>query len=278
MNLSSISSWFFHPVIFLVVEFLLFILLIGFTSPTATLRLATVPLIFACICKVVSVSPTLLRGPWSAWCCANIVCHLMHYIEAALIVKWSFETQNPTSAVGPQISAGKRKNRSEIAITTQTHGGTFTERFNFGSFILFSSRKIGTPYMVKGTPDFSTKDPTYIPSRRAFLIQKAVGIILALLALDFTSQAAQPSEHNAVVFSVEAVPIIRGSRENLRAENILFRSVTVLGFWLVSAIVINGVLGLSNFFNVALGIRDVRAYRPVFGPIREAYSIRQFWG
>lgn len=277
MHLSGISSWFFHPAIFLAVELLLFILLIGFTSPTATLRLAAVPLSIACIFKVVSVSPTLLRGPWSAWCCANIVCHLMHYIEAALIVKWSFETQNPTSSFGPQISAGKRKNRSEIAITTQTRGGTFTERFSFGSFVLFSSRRIGTPYMVKGTPEFSTKDATYIPSRRAFLVEKAVGIILALLALEFASHAAQPSEYNAVVFSVDAVPIIRGTRENLRMEKILFRSVTVLGFWLVSAIVINGVLSISNFITVALGIRDVRAYRPLFGPIREAYSVRQFW-
>lgn len=131
--------------------------------------------------------------------------------------------------------------------------------------------------MVKRTPEFSTKDPNYIPSRGAFLIRKATRIIVAFLVLQLVRQAAQLLEYNDVVFSAEAVPIFRGNGENLAMEKIIFRSVHVLGFWLVMYVDINGALSFFNFLNVALGIEDVRAFRPVFGLIREAYSVRQFW-
>lgn len=62
MHWQAISSLFFHPVLFFLLEHALFILIIGFTSPTAMLRPAVVPLIVACTCKVISNSPTLLRG------------------------------------------------------------------------------------------------------------------------------------------------------------------------------------------------------------------------
>lgn len=257
---------------------LLFILIIGFTSPNAILRPAVVPLIVLCASKVVTISPTLLRGPWSAWCCGTIACHLVNYIECALIAKWSFETQNPTASAGPQVPAVKHKDRHEFKITTQTGGGTFKERFRFGYFVFFSYRNVGTPYMVKGTPEFSTKDPNYVPSRREFLFRGATLIILAILALDLASLAAQPLEYNKVAFSVEAVPIFRGSSENLKMEKLVVRSATVLGFWLVQYLVINGIISLFSFIHVALGIEDVQLYRPNFGPIREAHSLRQFWG
>lgn len=278
MDLPSISSFFFHPVTFLVVEYLSFILIIGYTPPNGILRPAVVPLIVACTYKVISISPTLLRGPWSVWCCAYILHILINYVESALIIKWSFETQNPTSSsTGPQVSASKRNDSSKFAITTQTNGGTFRERFRFGYFVLSSSRNIGTPYMVKGTPDYSTKDPTYVPSRGNFLFRKAAIISFALLTLELASLAAQPLEYNEVAFSVEAVPIFRGNRENLTTEKIIFRSATVLGYWTCTYLVVNGIMSLFNFVNVALGIEDVRVYRPHFGAICEAYSIRQFW-
>lgn len=202
----------------------------------------------------------------------------MHYVESALVVKWSFETQNPTSSAGSQVSTSKCKNRSEFAITTQTHGGNFRERFRFGYVVLSSVRNVGTPYVVKGTPEFSTKDRDYIPSRREFLIRKAIIITLALFAIKIVSQTKQPYEYNQIVFSVEAVPIFKGDRENLRIDKLIFRSVTVLIYRLVLYLVLNGFLSLFPFINVALGVEDVRVYRPNFGPIHEAYSLRQFWG
>lgn len=256
------------PLIFCFVQYLLFISIIGFTSPTSIIRPAVVPLIVVCIWKVLPLFPTFLRGPWSVWFAAGILSNFMHYVESALIVKWSFETQSPTASGKPQVSA---------AITTQTHGGTFWERFRFGYYIITAARNVGTPYMVKGTPEFSTKNPHYVPSRRVFLFQNAITIIFALLAFELERQVAQPLEYNEVVFSEEAVPIFRGSGENLTMEKLLIRSVFVLRYWLILRVGASGLMTLPAFFHIILGTEDVQAYRPNFGPISEAYSVRRFW-
>lgn len=268
---------FFHPGIFLLVEFLLLLLVIAFTSPKAILRSAVVPPLVACAAKVVLDAPTRMRGCYAVFCCGTIINSLMLYIESALIVRWSFETQSLTTVAKPQISTGKRDSYSDGAITTQTHGGTFWERFRYGYFVLTSNRSIGTPYMVKGVPNFSHEDRHYIPSRRAFLFRKAALVIIAQLSIELGSMAIQPVEYNEVAFAPEAVPLIRGNKENRSVEKLVFRSMTVLGFWFSMYLSLNGVLSCLNFLAVALGMDDVRTNRPNFGAISEAYSVRQLW-
>lgn len=92
---------------------------------------------------------------------------LLHYVEPALIVKWSFETQNSTSAAA-QVSAGKRKNCSDFAITTQTQGRTFLERFRFGYLIILSSRNVGTPYWLNEPLTFLPNLPITFPRAERF--------------------------------------------------------------------------------------------------------------
>ena len=52
----------------------------------------------------------------------------------------------------------------------------------------------------------------------------------------------------------------------------------MLAYWVCTYLGIDGLTSLISFVFVALGIDDVRLYRPNFGPIGEAYSVRQFWG
>lgn len=281
MNLQGISSFLLHPVIFYLVENLAMILILGFTSPNSILRPAIFPLLLTCVWKVVSICPeSIYRIPWAGIVGGSIIATMFGYIESALISKWSFEAQGPTSSARPEGLVLKRNNRSRkaIAITSQTHGGTFWERFRFGFFVTTSSRNIGTSYVVKNTPPFFTDKPEHIPSRSSFLVRKAIIVVLAFLIIDLTTLGAQPLEHNAVVFSAEAVPILTNSGKNLGGEKILSRFVIVLGYWFCSYLGIDGYMSLINFLYVALGIEDVRFYRPNFGSISEAYSIRQFWG
>lgn len=83
-------------------------------------------------------------------------------------------------------------------------------------------------------------------------------------------------ESNKAVFSAEPVPIFRGNRENFTLKKIIFRSITVPGFWLVTDILVNGFVGL--FDGVALGIEDVRAFPPMFGPVWTYAKQRAFRG
>ncbi|MCJ1464148.1 hypothetical protein MMC07_002761 [Pseudocyphellaria aurata] len=277
MDLQDISSVFFHPLVFYLVQNLLLTLVIGFTSPTAILRSAIVPPLIACAARVIVDAPTRTRHLWAVLWCGAFVGNLIHYIESALIVKWSFETRGPTASTKPQISAGKYDNHSNGAITTQTRGGTFWERFKFGSFVLRSTRYIGTPYMVKGVPNYSS-DPHYIPSRKVFFFRNAFFSILALLSMELQTIFVKPVEYNEVAYSPEAVPLFRGNRENRSLEQLIFRSTTILGFWFGAYVFLNGLMSCGDFFAVALGIDDVRTSRPNFDSISEAYSIRQFWG
>lgn len=278
----TISAFLLHPVIFYLLEQLVMILILGFTSADSFIRPAFFPIFFACVCKITSIlsektHPTL----GAAFVGGYIVGSLFVYVESALVSKWTFEARGPTWSVGPEplhTTHANRKNRGGSAITTQTGGGNFRERCRFGFFVTTSSRNIGTPYMVKNTPPFSSENPNYIPSRTAFLCRKAIIIVVSYLAIDLASQSPQPREGNSVFFSAEAVPIFTGNRGNLAFEKIISRFVAVLAFWICSYQAIEGLLALTDFVTVALGIKDVSLYRPNFGPIGEAYSVRQLWG
>ena len=221
----------------------------------------------------------LYRIPWAGIVGGHIIVSLYHYVEVALISKWSFESQGPTSSATPEgLDVKDKPNGGDRATRQMDHGVSFWERLMFGYFGATSTRNIGTPYIVKNTPSFSSKNPDYIPSRAAFLLRKAILIISAFLVVDLASQPAQTLEQNAVLYSAETVPILGGNGENLTGEKILSRFVTVLGYWVCTWLVIDGYSSFLYFVFVGLGLEDVRLYRPNFGPISEAYSIRQFWG
>ncbi|MCJ1349639.1 hypothetical protein MMC31_007880 [Peltigera leucophlebia] len=281
MDSQTILPFLLHPVIFYLIEQLLIILILGFTSADSIIRPAFLPLLVACVWKVISICPEKIhRIPWAAFAVGTIVCNLLGYVEFALISKWAFEAQGPTSSAGPeplQALQANRNNRGGSVITTQTCGGSFWERFRFGYFATTSTRNIGTPHVVKNTPPFSSDNPNYIPSRTAFLYRKAIIILLTFLTLDLASQAAQPLEYNIVFFSAEAVPIFTGNGENLTLGKIISRLGAVLAYWVCTFVALEGFAGLISFVFVALGIDDVRLYRPNFGPIGEAYSVRRFW-
>ena len=282
MNWQTISAFLFHPVIFYLLEHLVIILILGFTSADSFLRPAVFPILFACLWKLTLISSERAhRALWATIISGHFVGGLFIYVESALISKWTFEAQGPTSSPGPEslhATHAKRDNRGGSAITTQTGGGSFWERCKFGYFVTTSSRNIGTPNMVKNTPPFSSDNTNYIPSRAAFLCRKAIIIVVAFLAIDLASQGTQPGEQTSVFFSAEAVPIFTGNRQNLAFEKITSRLVAVLLYWICTYLALEGCLSFTNFVFVALGIKDVSLYRPHFGPIGEAYSVRQFWG
>ena len=188
MDWHTILPFLLHPVIFYLLEQLMITLILGFTSADSILRPAFLPLLVACVWKVISIClETIHRIPWAAFAGGVIICNLLGYVESALISKWTFEAQGPTSSAGPeplQATHANRNNRGGSAITTQTYGGSFWERCRFGYLATTSSRNIGTPYVVKNTPTFSSDNPNYIPSRTAFLYRKAIIIVLAFLTLD----------------------------------------------------------------------------------------------
>ncbi|KAL8725214.1 MAG: hypothetical protein Q9166_007496 [cf. Caloplaca sp. 2 TL-2023] len=269
-----------HPIIFYILENLVTILTIGFTSAESLLRLALLPILILAAYPVVLSCPTILyRYTWAGLVGGNIITSLFNYLEVAILSRWSFETKAPTTFPTPGDSILEDQNKKKILEPqSSTFRHDFWKRLRFGYFVTTSSRNIGTPYIVKNTPSFFTADPEYIPSRWSFCVRKVCILLLTFLIIDLASQESQPLEVNARTIAEEKVHILTGIPDNLSPPQILTRLATVLGYWFCTAIVIDAFSSAFNLVSVALNVEDVEAYRPNFGSVAEAYTVRQFWG
>ncbi|KAL8707943.1 MAG: hypothetical protein Q9220_007086 [cf. Caloplaca sp. 1 TL-2023] len=197
----------------------------------------------------------------------------------ALIRRWDFASNGPTHDPVPGENAAI-KIKSETRKPAQ-RSMTISEalrRLRFGYNVTTSHRNIRTPYVVKNTPPYSTTDPAFIPSRLAFCLRKAWIILSTYLIIDLVSQQSQPLEVNARMYSADRVRIMTGAADNLSLEMVLTRFATVLSYWFCTAIVIDAFSSFFNFVMVALCLEPVEVYRPNFGSVSEAYTVRQFWG
>ncbi|KAL8855132.1 MAG: hypothetical protein Q9221_000038 [Calogaya cf. arnoldii] len=269
-----------HPVTFYIVENFVTTLTLGFTRANSLLRLALLPVLCLAAYHVVLSCPTILyRYTWAGFVGGNIITSLFNYVEVVLLSRWSYEAEGPTSFPNPgdQVRDDQDQNKARhIQLPTARH--EFLRRLRFGYFVTTSNRNIGTPYIVKNTPAFFANDPEYIPSRWSFCLRKICLIVFTFLIIDLASQESQPLEVNATTFAEEKVHILTGTPENLLPSQILTRLATVLGYWFCTAIVIDAFASTFNLLCVALHWECVEAYRPNFGSVAEAYSVRRFWG
>lgn len=271
MDSQNVSAFFLHPITCGLLEQLAMIAILGFTSADSYLRPAFFPILLAYVWKFALISSKRNdQTLWASFMSGTIIISLLNYVESVLISKWTFEAQGPTSSAGPEPLHNPHVNRNN-------RGGSFWKRCRFGFLATTSSRNIGTQYIVKNTPPFSFETPNYIPSRAAFLCRRFINILVAFLVIDLANQAAQPREFNTGFFSAEAVPIFTGTRENLTFEKMISRLVAVLVYWICAYQAAEGYFSIPNFFVVSFDIKDVSLYRPHFGSIAEAYSVRQFW-
>lgn len=259
----SRHSLLFHPVTILFLQIATIALVVGFTSPFSVFRPAALLLFLGSIWLVI---PTCLeyipRTPWAAMIAAVNIAYLLHFIEVALLNKWSFNANGLTLS-----------NHTE---TEKASKGTAWERLRFGLLVAFSSRYIGTPSEVKYVPHFSTRDPSYVPSRTKFLLRELRTTILCYLAFDVLTNPSLRPENYALLSSPGAVPLLRRLNE-LSIEEVLFRTGCTFAFWISSCFGIKIVQSVLAFAAVAPGLSEVKSWRPAFGPLVEAYTVRHFW-
>ncbi|KAL8876543.1 MAG: hypothetical protein Q9198_005283 [Flavoplaca austrocitrina] len=271
---------FHHPITFYLALNLLTALVVGFTPANSLLRLALLPILTLAAYHVVLSCPTIIyRYTWAGFVGGNIITSLFTYLEVVLFSKWSFEAKGPTSFPTPGDQVGQEQGHNKaLQVHSSAHRHGLWGRLRFGYFVTTSSRNIGTRYIVKGTPQYSSKDPEYIPSRWSFCLRKICLILSTFLIIDLASQNSQPLEVNAEAFAEEKVHILTGSPDNLSPADVVTRLVTVLGYWFCTAIVIDAFASIFNLLFVAFHLEDVEVYRPNFGSMTEAYTVRRFWG
>ncbi|RDL36191.1 uncharacterized protein BP5553_06803 [Venustampulla echinocandica] len=268
-----------HPILLLSLQILSSTLAVCYT-PTASLwRPAVLPLQLIFVHSIVS-SVNYMRPFWASLLGGLSFVLFLQFFDLNLLSKWSFEHNGPVDWVP---SSGKKLNGATR--TTEAHQNfhakvsvidTLWNRFRWGFNVNCALRHINTPQESKNCPHFHAQDPEYTPSRPVFLARSFLIAVCAYMTMDvFSSQPPPPDP--ATLFGADRVRFFTRLGD-VTAEELAMRiMVTVAGF-LNSYCLITGVPLLMSFFFVGFGLSEPRFWRPLFGSLLDAYSVRRFWG
>lgn len=79
------------------------------------------------------------------------------------------------------------------------------------------------------------------------------------------------------MFAQSQVPVFSRWRD-VTGEEVAVRIGTSFAGWFVSYCGLEAMYDALAIAFVGVGLSEVRAWRPIFGLVRECWSIRQFWG
>lgn len=258
-------------------QFSTFVLVLGFTQAASFWRIALLPFYVFIPYLQLPHLETISYAPARGVLGGAAVFTVVLYIDTALIHKFSYRAQGPTSPVGGLKPAAEE--REKIVAVRRWHNEDaaveFLRRLYFGLTVAAGARFAGTKWRVNNIPHFSRNDPAYIPSKSQFICERAPKVLFAwflLLSLNFMPQ----DDDKQVSFSAQRIPLLcrLGTVEK---KEIYTRIGTVLAYWLVQYILHIAVHGSMAMIAVALDFK-VAAWPPLFGAARDCYSLRRFWG
>lgn len=252
---------------------------LGFTRAVSSTRPAALGII--ALCPVVQfnhldgIDHPVLRAFIGAACIFVVVL----YTDAVLIHKWEFEAKGPTSAAGGLAPVSpKEQSPKSNGFGSGGWWQDLLSRLKFGFAMSLTSRFPATPWAVRNIPPFSRSNPTYVPSRRAFIFIASTKLLVcvSLIALlDFMPKAS--TEEKTSMFSPEKIPFFTRLAELSEAE-ILIRVASVMGYWFVQYLIIQAAYYTLALPSVILGMTESKEWPPVFGFVGDSYSVRNFWG
>jgi len=249
------------------------VIVLGFTEAASLWRPALLPVFFLIPYLQLPHLEAITYAPARGMLGAAAVFTVVLYIDGALIHKFSYRAQGPTSSAGGLVPI--EKDGLFVEKEGERKTGHVLGRLHFGLMIGAGARFAATKWPVNNIPPFSPGDPTFIPSKAKFIRDLAPKVVvswLLLMALDFLP----PNDDNLIMFSSQQIPLLP-RLGTVGREEMYTRIGTVLGYWLVqyiSHIAVHGSLAIGA---VALDF-EVAAWPPIFGAARDCYTIRRFWG
>ena len=128
---------------------------------------------------------------------------------------------------------------------------------------------------MRNLPAFSSKQPDSIPSRPAFLRWTFIKVVACYIVLDMLGLGAD-AETNMKNFSARHIPLFSRLPE-VSAEEFAIRDFSTLARGIGIYCSQEGLQSLFALAAVGVGISDVRSWRPRFGSLHDAYTVRRFW-
>lgn len=160
---------------------------------------------------------------------------------------------------------------ADVVGTNSKDDSNIVSRFRACVSLLCKWRRIGTKWEIKDLPKPRT---TPTPTRLRSALQSLLGIVLAVLVMDFYTSGSPP-DADMIMPGKEAL-LTRLS--DVTAAELAYRAVGTPMFLMTP---IAGVLLFYNLiclFVVLTGLSEPSECPPLFGSIKNAYSIRQYWG
>lgn len=251
---------------------------LGFTSSHSILRPALLPAITATVYILAARSYDLAPTFFVSNCIGGIVCGWWHqYVVSALIQHANVEDGGPSQT--PR--GAKELNGSSI---TKQPGQRkrvgkpgFFKRVLFGLNTINSQRNIGTPQEARHVPHFSNANPNYTPSRANFLGKTGLKIVVSYFIMDFLTSSTPDLSQNSRLFAPAFVPLLSRLGE-VSMDEMKRRVMSSIGQWVGIYTVLQLVHSCLAFVTVSLGVYEPSGWRPLFGSVKDVYSIRNFWG
>ena len=266
-----------HPIVLLLVQCSSTAFVLGFTSSDSLYRYALLLLqAISCAICVAACKTALVRGAWAATVGGYSITYLFHYVVLALLSELSYERNGLDFSATPQHLV-ETIHPERDAIYTKSLGvpQAFWARLKFGLSAASSFRWTGSRREVKNVPHFSASDPSFVPTKTAFLWQTATKVLACYLTIDLMG-LGNNEEMNKTYFHSTKVPFLTRLTEISGAE-LSMRIGGTIGAGVGIYCAQEGLQSTLAFIAVSLGLSEARDWRPRFGAIGDAYSIRRFW-
>ncbi|KAF4943259.1 hypothetical protein FGADI_13529 [Fusarium gaditjirri] len=151
---------------------------------------------------------------------------------------------------------------------------SFFSRLKWALTMQWNLRRIKTSRPARNTPPFSSKDPSYIPSRGRFLLTR-VGVILA--SISYMAIIGLQPEPTREDLSGDRVRFF-SRLDEVTPYELLQRAISTVtwlsGIGTTSEICYNVIAVVL----VGLGLSEPVMWPSWFGSFTEAYSVRRWWG
>ena len=242
---------------------------LGFTSANSLIRTAVFPILLLWTWAALPHSRNgVNRNIWASFLASNLLGQCLQYADMALLSRWSYEADGPTSALG-----GQRNLKIEASGKPVSTMG----RVRFALFTTWAARLANSPWEVKNTPPFRTGDPTFVPSRGRFLRDTALKLSACIIIINLIDLIPAKPAQNSILFSGARVPLFARLWDVTGEEAVVRVGASLLG-WFINYCILEAMYDTLAIVFVALRLTGVSAWRPIFGDLQDCRSLRRFWG
>lgn len=260
--------------LFFTFQIVIILYIYAYTKAYSKIRIFTLPLIlfnaFICVSGSTLAFPTAGRltffMTWSIWI-------TLCYIENSLRSRWDFDHGGPTKAT---CYSAIPENGATNGRTKPNQRGTVAQRLRFALWTLTSFRDPNSPWHVKGIPGPTpTKTRLHPKTRSQFLKQNAIIFAITYFYIDIVENTPIPDD--LTPFRSDKIRFFSRLHE-ITFQELLTRIFIPVSIWLTTYCCLLCPIALEGFILVILGLNDVEDWPYYFGSIKDAYTIRGFWG